>query len=140
METTGQLKQVEPKHDGRAQHSGLQARFEALEDGARGRLWRALGAGHDRLSELDQALGRMSREDWSVEGMRRRLEALRARTEALRESARRRVNELPASAMAAIATGTRRPVQNLARELERLAKMVEPHRDEADPPVSPPAA
>jgi hypothetical protein len=140
METTAQPKQTEPKHGARTQLTALQARLEALEDEARGRLWRALGAGHDRLSDLDQALGRMSREDWSVEGMRRRLEALRARTEALRESARRRVNELPASAMAALATGTRRPVQNLARELERLARLVEPHREEAGPPPRQPEA
>jgi hypothetical protein len=140
METTAQLKQTEPKHGAWSQLTALQARFEALEDEARGRIWKALGAGHDRLSELDQALGRMSREDWSVDGMRRRLEGLRARTEALRESTLRRMNELPASALAALATGTRRPVQNLARELERLARLVEPHHEEAGPADRPPDA
>jgi hypothetical protein len=128
METTAQVKQRRPRQGQSRQFTALQARIEALDDEVRGRLWKALGAGHDRLSELDEALGRVSREDFSVEGLRRRLETLRVRTEALRESALKRVNELPASALTALATGTRRPVRNLARELERLARLVEPHK------------
>lgn len=128
METTAQSKRKRVEYGAKNQLTALQERIEALEDEARGRLFKALGAGHDRLSELDGALARMSREDWSVDGLRHRLEALRTRTEALRETARKRVNELPASALAALATSTRAPVQGLARELERLAKLVEPHR------------
>jgi hypothetical protein len=105
----------------------LQARFDALEAEARGRILKALGAGQHRLSELDVALERWAREDWSVPGLRKRLDGLRERAEALRATAMKRVNEMPASAVSALASSTRVPVQNLARELERLAKLVEPH-------------
>lgn len=110
---------------------GLQARFDALEAEARGRILKALGAGQHRLGELDVALEKMAREDWSVPGLRKRLDGLRERAETLRATAMKRVNEMPASAVSAIASSTRVPVQNLARELERLAKLVEPHAVEA---------
>jgi len=113
----------------------LQARLDALEAEARGRILKALGAGQHRLSELDVALERMAREDWSVPGLRKRLGGLRERAEALRATAMKRVNDMPASAVTALASSTRVPVQNLARELERLAKLVEPHAVE---PAAPP--
>lgn len=110
----------------------LQARLETLETEARGRLRKALGAGNGALLGLDEALARVSSEDWSVEGVRRRLGLLRARAENLRAAALRRVAEMPGSAVSALATGSRAPVQNLARELDRLAKRLdhangEPH-------------
>jgi hypothetical protein len=115
------------KVQGKKGLQALQARFDALESEARGRLLKALGAGQHRLGELDVALERMAREDWSVPGLRKRLDALRGRAEALRATAMKRVNEMPATAVAALASSTRVPVKNLARELERLAKLVEPH-------------
>jgi hypothetical protein len=106
----------------------LQARLESLEADARGRLRKALGAGNGALLGLDEALARVSSEDWSVEGVRRRLGLLRARAENLRATAVRRVAEMPGTAVSALATGSRAPVQNLARELDRLAKRL----DQAD--------
>ncbi len=120
------METVEMKQETRKRLGALQARFDALESEARGRLLRALGAGQHRLSELDEKLARWSREDWSVDGMRKRFETLRARAEQLRANALRRVNEIPGSAVSALASGTRVSVQNLARELDRLAKLVEP--------------
>lgn len=131
METTD-AKQDRSKTNGKRGLRALQARIDELEEGARERLLRALGAGQHRLSELDVALERMTHEDWTVEGMKRRLETLRRQAESLRATALRRVNEIPATAMNALAAGTRVPVQNLARELERLARLVEPHH--ASPP------
>lgn len=103
----------------------IQARFDELEAGARDRLLRALGAGQHRLTELDLALERMAHEDWTVEGLRRRFDGLRKQAESLRATALKRVNEIPGTAMTALATGTRVPVQNLARELDRLARLME---------------
>ncbi len=120
------METVQVKQGNRKRFTSLQARFDALEAEARGRLHKALGAGQHRLTELDELLARWSREDWSVEGMRKRLETLRARAEQLRETALKRVNEIPGSAVSALANGSRVPVKNLARELERLAKLVEP--------------
>jgi hypothetical protein len=103
----------------------LQTRLGTLEASARERLGRALGAGNGALRELDEALARVSSEDWTVEGVRRRLGLLRARAENLRAAALRRVAELPGSAVSALASGSRAPVQGLARELDRLAKRLE---------------
>lgn len=131
---TAQVKQAKPMAQGKKGLQALQARFGELEAEARGRLLKALGAGQNRLSELDVALERMAREDWSVPGLRKRLDGLRERAEALRVTAMKRVNEMPASAVTALASSTRVPVQNLARELERLAKLVEPHTVVSAPP------
>jgi len=121
------METAQMKQESRRRLAALQARFDALETEARGRIHRALDASQHRLSEFDEMLARVSREDWSMEGMRKRFDTLRARAERFRATAVKRVNEMPANAVTALASGTRGPVQNLARELERLAKLVEPH-------------
>jgi hypothetical protein len=103
----------------------VQGRIDALESEARGRLRRALGAGNEALHDLDLALERLSREDWSARGMRRHLDVLRARADNLRAAAMKRVADMPGEAVTRIATGSRVPVQNLARGLERIAKRLE---------------
>ena len=121
-----QVKPEKAKVLGRKGLGALQARLDELEAGARGRIWKALGAGQHRLTELDGALEKWAREDWSVEGMRRRLEGLRKQADELRATALKRVNEIPGTAVKGLATSTREPVQKLARELDRLARLVEP--------------
>lgn len=103
----------------------LQARIDALEAGARGRLLKALGAGQHKLGELDGALERMSHEDWSVDGMKKRFDAMRTRAETLRATALKRVAVMPGSAVTAFANGSRTQVQHLSRELDRLSKLIE---------------
>jgi hypothetical protein len=124
---TAQVKQERAKVQGVKGLKALQARLDELEAGARGRLLKALGAGQHRLTELDGALEKMAHEDWTVEGLRKRLEGLRKQADSLRATAFKRVNEIPATALTALAASSRVPVQNLARELERLARLVEPH-------------
>ncbi len=136
------METAQVKQEGKKRFTSLQARFGALESEARGRLVKALGAGQHRLTELDEMLAKWSREDWSVDGMRKRFETLRARAEQLRETAMKRVNGIPGNAVTALANGSRVPVKNLARELERLAKLVEhveakPKDGEAVPPSPP---
>jgi len=115
----------------------LQSRLDAMEQDAIGRLRRALGAGNEALHELDAALERVSKEDWTTHGLRKRIEELKARAENLRASAVKRVAEMPGSAVNAIASTSRVPVQNLARQLERMAKKLEPA---APAPAKAPAA
>ncbi len=103
----------------------LQERFSTFETEARGRLRRALSTSNEKLLELDQALARVAKEDWSVPGMRRHLEELRARADNLRTTALKRVEQIPAKAMTRLATGTRAPVQNLAKSLAEMAKRIE---------------
>ncbi|BDG05796.1 hypothetical protein [Anaeromyxobacter oryzae] len=123
-QSTAAVTPERPTHRGPLEE--LQARFETLESEGRGRLRKALGAGSGALLGLDEALARVSSEDWSVEGLRKRLGVLRARAENLRAAALKRVAEMPGSAVSAIATTSRTPVQNLARELDRLAKRLDP--------------
>jgi hypothetical protein len=110
--------------------TAFQARLDAFEQEARGRLSRAIGASNEALHDLDEALARVSREDWTVPALRKRLDELRARAEDLRASALKRVAGMPGTAVSAIATSSRVPVQNLAKGLERIAKRL-------DPPVPP---
>ncbi len=114
--------------------SEFQHRLDAFETDARHRIRKALGAGNLALHDLDERLARMSREDWSVPGMRRRMDELRARAEDLRNSAIKRVAEMPGEAVSRIASGTRVPVQNLARGIERLVRRL----DEKEPPANEP--
>src|SRR5512133_2215743 len=103
----------------------LQERFDALDKEARGRLRKALDTGNARLRELDDALARVAREDWSVPGMRRHLEGWRARADDLRTTAMKRVAEMPGSAVSALATGSRAQLQTLARGLAEIARRLE---------------
>lgn len=122
------MSEMVPTNDGEKQGTRfetLQARFDALEAGARGRLLKALGAGQHKLGELDGALERMSHEDWSVDGMKKRLDAIRTRAETLRKTALKRVAVMPGSAVTAFANGSRTQVQYLSRELDRLSKLIE---------------
>lgn len=116
----------------------IQARFGAIEADARGRLRKALGKSHEAVVGLDEALARVSREDWSVDGMRKRIDVLRHRAENMRATALKRVAGMPGSAVSALATSSRGPVQNLARELEKLAKKLEPAA--VEPPAHAPKA
>lgn len=119
----------------------IQERFVAMEQQARGRISRVLTHGNERLRELDRALARVAREDWTVTGMRRHLEAWRVRAENLRAVAIKRAGEMPGEAVSALASGTRRPVQNLAKGLADIAKRLEPEAVEAKPePKKPEAA
>ncbi len=100
----------------------FQERLGAFEAEARGRLRRALSTGNAKLMELDGALAKVAKDDWSVPGMKRQLEQLRARAEKARASAVKRVQEMPGDAVSKIATGSRAPLQNLAKSLAEMAK------------------
>ena len=112
----------------------LQERIDTLEAEARGRIRRALSTGNEKLMELDSALAKVARDDWTVPGMRRHLHELRARAENIRLNTLKKVEALPGEAMAKIATGSRAPVQNLAKGLAEWAKKIEPPRPKAVEP------
>lgn len=109
----------------------LHDRIQSLETEARGRLGRAFSTGNEKLMELDEAIARLARDDWTVPGMRRHLEELRARAENLRSAALKRAGELPGEAVSRLASGTRTPIQTLAKQLLEIAKRVEPPKPKA---------
>ena len=109
----------------------LQERINTFEAEARGRIRRALSSGNEKLMELDGALAKVAKDDWTVPGMRRHLHELRARAENLRSTALKRVEALPGEAVTKLATGSRAPVQNLAKGLAEWAKRIEPPKPKA---------
>lgn len=107
----------------------FQERFVVIESEAKGRIRRALSTGNAKLMELDEALAKVAKDDWTVPALRKQLEQLRTRAETMRANALRRVQEMPGDAVSRIATGSRAPLQNLAKSLAEMAK-----RFEAPPP------
>ena len=103
----------------------IQERFGAFEAEAVGRIRKVLSTGNARLMEVDEALAKVAKDDWTMPGLRRQLDHLRSRAESLRAEARRKAEDLPGEAVARIATGTRAPIQNLAKGLAELAKRLE---------------
>jgi hypothetical protein len=104
----------------------IQERFGALESEARGRIRKVLSKGNERLMELDGRLAKIAKDDWTVPGLRRHIDELRSRAENLRAEATKKAQQLPGEAVARIATGTRAPIQNLAKGLADLARRLEP--------------
>ncbi len=103
----------------------FQERIGALEAEAKGRIRRVLATGNAKLLEIDGALAKVTKDDWTVEGIRRHIEDLRARAVSMRSEATKRAQAIPGDAVAFVATGTRGPVQTLAKQLGELAKKLE---------------
>lgn len=108
----------------------LQERFNTFENEARGRIHRALETGNEKLLELDEALAKVAKDDWSVPRVKREIEGLRARADTLRQNAIKRASALPGEAVSRLATGTRTPIQNLAKSLADFARRIEPAKPE----------
>lgn len=112
---------------------GLQERIDALEAEAKGRIRRALATGNAKLLEFDGRLAKVTKEDWTVEGIRRHIEELRGRAATMRTQATKRAQAIPGDAVSYLATGTRVPVQSLAKQLGALAKRFEAPAPKAVP-------
>ena len=104
----------------------FQDRVGAFEAEAKGRIRRALSTGNAKLVELDEALAKVAKDDWTVPALKKQLVELRTRAENIRTSALKRMQDMPGDAVSKIATGTRAPLQNLARSLAEIAKRFEP--------------
>ncbi|HEX9402651.1 MAG TPA: hypothetical protein VF912_21320 [Anaeromyxobacter sp.] len=113
----------------------LQERFGALEAEAKGRIRRALTTSNAKLLEIDGALAKVAKDDWTVPGMKRHLDQLKARADTLRATAMKRVQAMPGDAVSKLATGSRTPLQNLARSLAQMAKKFEPPAPKSVKPV-----
>ncbi|HSN90698.1 MAG TPA: hypothetical protein VLS93_05680 [Anaeromyxobacteraceae bacterium] len=122
---------AEPEKSPRA---SVQERIDALEAGAKRRLDHLLESGNAGLSRIDHFLERVSKEDWTLTGMRRRFGELRSKAENAGTSALKRVDEMPGEAVSALATAGRARIQGLSRGLSAIAKRLE------TPPPGPPGA
>jgi ribosomal protein L10 len=103
----------------------LQERLNTFESEARGRIQRVLATGNEKLLELDEALAKVAKDDWSVPRVKREIDGLRARADTLRAKTLKRASELPTEAVHRLATGTRAPIQNLAKGLADIARRLD---------------
>lgn len=113
----------------------IQERIGAFEAEAKGRIRRALTTGNAKLLEIDGALAKVTKDDWTVDGIRRHIDELRARAASMKTEATKRAQSIPGDAVEFIATGTRVPVQTLAKQLGELARKLEAPAPKAVPDV-----
>ena len=113
-----------------------QVRLEKLEGEAQ-RVWRDLMLkGRAGRKDLEQIVQRLAKQDWNLLEMRHLVDRLRAqgmeraaewrgKAETFRAEALERMVELQGKAVAFLGVATREQVEELSRELERLAKRIE---------------
>lgn len=110
-----------------------QARLEAFEEEAQRVLKDLVDRGRASRKDLEQMVQRLSKQDFSFPEMRQRLEKLRdqsverasewkGKAETFRTEALDRMLELQTRAVHFLGVATREQVEELSRELDRLAK------------------
>lgn len=127
-----------------------QERLEQFEEEAQ-RLFRELmDKGRASRKDLEQAVARLSRQDFTFPELKHRLERLRdqgaeraadlrGKAEGWRTEAMERLSDLQARAVAFLGVASRDEVQELSREIDRLARRIEksakPRRRKAGKPA-----
>lgn len=89
------------------------------------RLGQLVEIGSARLTQLDERLARVSKEDWSLTGMRRQVKALRAKGLEARSAALKWLDGLPGEAIAAAAVAGRGQVRSLASSLKWVERRLD---------------
>ena len=113
-----------------------QTRFGQIEEEAQRVLKDLMHRGRASRKDLEEIVHRLSRQDFSLPEVRHRLEKLRDqgaeraaewrdRAESFRSDTLERMLELQARAVQFLGVATREEVQELSRELDRLAKRFE---------------
>jgi polyhydroxyalkanoate synthesis regulator phasin len=113
-----------------------QARLAVLEEEAQ-RVWKDLMVkGRAGRKDIEQMVHRLSKQDWTLPEMKHRIDKLRVqgaeraaewkdKAESFRLEALERMNDLQSRAVAFLGVATREQVEELSRELDRLAKRIE---------------
>lgn len=113
-----------------------QVRLEHLEEEAQKVLQDLMDRGRASRKDIEQMVHRLSQQDWSFPEMRERIEKLReqglerasewrGRAESFRSEALERMIELQNRAVAFLGVATREQVEELSKELDRLARRIE---------------
>jgi polyhydroxyalkanoate synthesis regulator phasin len=113
-----------------------QARLEHFEEEAQRVFHDLMVRGRASRKDLEQMVHRLSQQDWSLPEMRQRLEKLResgveraaewrGKAETFRAEALERMIELQNRAVAFLGVATREQVEELSKELDRLARRIE---------------
>ncbi|HEX9049564.1 MAG TPA: hypothetical protein VF841_03440 [Anaeromyxobacter sp.] len=113
-----------------------QARLGQLEGEAQRVLHDLMDRGRASRKDLEQMMHRLSQQDWSLPEMRQRLEKLRetgaeraagwrGRAESFRAEALERMIDLQNRAVSFLGVATREQVEELSKELDRLARRID---------------
>ena len=116
--------------------ASAQARLEHLEEEAQRVLKDLVDRGRASRKDLEHMVHRLSQQDWSLPEMRQRLEKLRetgveraaewrGRAESFRAEALERMIDLQNRAVAFLGVATRDQVEELSKDLDRLARRIE---------------
>jgi ElaB/YqjD/DUF883 family membrane-anchored ribosome-binding protein len=112
-----------------------QARLGQLEEDAERVLKDLMDKGRASRKEIEQIVARLSKQDWKIPEMKHRIEKLRdqgvetaaewrGRAETFRAEAMERVVDLQGRAIAFLGVASRDQVEELSRELDKLAKKI----------------
>ena len=112
-----------------------QARLEQLEVDAERVLRDLMDKGRASRKEIEQIVARLSKQDWKLPEMKQRIEKLRdqgaeraaewrGRAETFRAEAMERVMDLQGRAIAFLGVASRDQVEELSKEIDRLAKKI----------------
>jgi uncharacterized protein HemX len=113
-----------------------QARLEHLEEEAQRLLRDLMDKGRASRKDLEHIVHKLSQQDWSIPEMRQRLEKLRGqgaeraaewrgRADTFRAEALERMIDLQNRAVAFLGVATRDQVEELSKELDRLARRID---------------
>jgi hypothetical protein len=113
-----------------------QARIERLEVDAERVLKDLMDKGRAGRKEIEQIVARLSKQDWTLPEVKHRIEKLRdqgveaavewrGKAETFRVEAMERMVDLQGRAIAFLGVASRDQVEELSRELERIAKKIE---------------
>jgi len=113
-----------------------QVRIERLEVDAERMLKDLMVRGRAGRKELEQIVAKLSKQDWTFPEVKQRIEKLReqgveravewrGKAETFRSEALERLVELQGKAVAFLGVATREQVEELSKELDRLAKRFE---------------
>jgi polyhydroxyalkanoate synthesis regulator phasin len=113
-----------------------QARIGLLEEEAQRVLKDLMVRGRASRKDIEQIVHKLSRQDWTFPEMKQRLEKLRGqgaeraaewrgKAESLRADTLERMIELQGRAVSFLGVATREQVQELSKELDRLARRLE---------------
>jgi len=113
-----------------------QERLEQFEEEAQRLFKDLMEKGRASRKDLEHIVARLSKQDWTFPELKHRLErlrdqgaeraaGLRGRAESWRTEAMERLSDLQARAVAFLGVASREEVQELSREIDRLAKRFE---------------
>ncbi len=112
-----------------------QARLGQLEEDAERVLRDLMDRGRASRKEIEQIVARLSRQDWKLPEMKHRIEKLReqgveraaewrGRAETFRAEAMERMVDLQGRAIAFLGVASRDQVEELSREIDKLARKI----------------